>query len=108
MPHGTCTAITGGGEIVGYLLGKIRESERMKSIMADGTPYFEIEELYVVPKRRSRGIGEKLFGYAEKTVGSEAEYIVLSTSTKNWRSIFHFYIDELNMTFWSARLFMKI
>ena len=66
------------------------------------------EELYVVPERRSQGIGEKLFRFVENTVKTEAEYMVLSTATKNWKAIFHFYLDELDMTFWSARLFKKI
>ena len=96
------------GDVVGYLFGKVNRSEQMKSIMPEGTPYFEVEELYVVPERRSRGIGEKLFRYAEETVKTDAEYMVLSTATKNWKAIFHFYLDELNMTFWSARLFRKI
>ena len=50
----------------------------------------------------------KLFRFAEEAVKTEAEYIVLSTATKNWKAIFHFYLDELDMTFWSARLFKKI
>ena len=90
------------------LFGKVYPSKSMKSIMPEGTPYFEVEELYVVPKKRSQGIGEKLFKYAENAVKDEAEYMVLSTATKNWKAIFHFYIDELDMTFWSARLFKKI
>jgi len=49
-----------------------------------------------------------LFRYAEESVKSETEYMVLSTATKNWKAIFHFYLDELDMTFWSARLFKKI
>ena len=97
-----------GGKVIGYLFGKIYQSEQMKSIMPEGTPYFEIEELYVVPERRSQGIGAKLFKYAEDAVKPEAEYIVLSTATKNWKAIFHFYLDELDMKFWSARLFKKI
>jgi ribosomal protein S18 acetylase RimI-like enzyme len=95
-------------DVVGYLFGKVYPSKSMKSIMPEGTPYFEVEELYVVPKKRSQGIGEKLFKYAENAVKDEAEYMVLSTATKNWKAIFHFYIDELDMTFWSARLFKKI
>ena len=95
------------GAVTGYLFGKICRSEQMKSIMPEGTPYFEVEELYVVPERRSQGIGAKLFRYAEETVKPEAEYMVLSTATKNWKAIFHFYLDELDMTFWSARLFKK-
>ena len=95
-------------EVVGYLFGKIYESKHMSSVMAEGTPYFEVEEIYVVPEKRSRGIGEALFRYMEDTVKPDAEYIVLSTATKNWKAIFHFYLDELNMQFWNARLFKKI
>ncbi|WP_027215662.1 GNAT family N-acetyltransferase [Butyrivibrio fibrisolvens] len=96
------------GDIVGYLFGKVCGSKQMKSIMPEGTPFFEVEELYVIPEKRSQGVGEKLFRFAEDTVKAEAEYMVLSTATKNWKAIFHFYIDELNMNFWSARLFKKI
>lgn len=91
-----------------YLFGKVYESEHMKSIMPEGTPYFEVEELYVIPKRRSQGIGEALFRHVEDAVKNEAEYMVLSTATKNWKAIFHFYLDELDMQFWSARLFKRI
>ena len=96
------------GEVIGYLFGHVCASENMRSIMPEGTPFFEVEELYIVPERRSRGIGAKLFKYAEDAVKPEAEYIVLSTAAKNWKAIFHFYLDELDMTFWSARLFRKI
>ena len=48
-----------------------------------------------------------LFRYLEENLAEE-EYIVLSTTTKNCRSILHFYLDELDMKFWSARLFKKI
>ena len=96
------------GAVTGYLFGRIFRSERMRSVMPEGTPCFEVEELYVVPERRSRGIGAKLFRYAEEAVRPEAEYMVLSTAAKNWKAIFRFYLDELDMTFWSARLFKKI
>ena len=97
-----------GGIVAGYLFGRVYPSEQMKSIMPEGTPYFEVEELYVIPEKRSRGIGAELFRFAEQAVKSDAEYMVLSTATKNWKAIFHFYLEELGMTFWSARLFKKI
>ena len=97
-----------GENFIGYLFGYLEKSERSTSIMPDGTPVFEVEELYVKPEYRSKGIGKMLFTYAESAVRNEADYIMLSTATKNWRAIFHFYLDELGMEFWSARLFKKV
>ena len=97
------------GEILGYLFGNKTEAERTSSVIAEKTPYFEIEELYVVPSHRSEGVGRAIYQFAEeKLKGEGIEYIMLSTATKNWRSILHFYIDELGMEFWNARLFKKL
>lgn len=76
--------------------------------MPEGTRFFEVEEIYVCPEFRSKGIGSSLFDFMEKRVKDDAEYVLLSTATKNWKAIFHFYIDELNMNFWNARLYKKI
>lgn len=94
--------------IVGYLFGKEYEAENNTSVMKNGTKCFEVEELYVVPELRSRGIGTRLFRYLESELKDKAEYIVLSTATKNWKAIMHFYVEELGMDFWSARLYRKI
>ena len=97
-----------GNAVIGYLFGHKENSEKASSIMPDGTPFFEVEELYVKPEYRSRGIGQKLFRFAEEAVSGEVEYIMLSTATKNWKAIFHFYLEECGMEFWSARLYRKI
>lgn len=96
------------GEIIGYLLGKLEKARQASSVMPEGTPCFEVEELYVKPPRRSGGVGSALFRYAEEAVRGEADYILLSTAAKNFRAILHFYVDELGMDFWSARLFKKL
>lgn len=96
------------GAVIGYLFGHKENSEKASSVMPDGTPFFEVEELYVKPEYRSRGIGQELFRCAEAAVSGEAEFIMLSTATKNWKAIFHFYLEECGMEFWSARLFRKI
>jgi hypothetical protein len=98
-----------GDEIIGYLLGHTEIAKRTSSVIKEGTPFFEIEELYVLPDRRSEGIGRVLFNFAEQKVKSEGlEYIMLSTSTKDYKSILHFYTDVMGMDFWNARLFKKL
>ncbi len=92
----------------GYLFGHISRSEKQSSVMPDGTSLFEVEEIYVVPEMRRRGIGKELFLYAENAVKGEAEFMMLSTAVKNWQAIFRFYLDELGMEFWSAGLFKKL
>lgn len=96
------------GELLGYLFGHVERTEKTSSIMPAGTACFEVEELYVRPAFRSRGIGAALFRHAEEAVRDEAAYLMVSTATKNWRAILHFYLEELGMDFWSARLFKKI
>ena len=96
------------GRVLGYLFGHLFRSENMRSIMPEGSACFEVEELYVVPERRSRGVGRALFAFAEDQVRTCADYMVLSTATKNWRAVFHFYLDEMDMSFWSARLYKRI
>ena len=96
-----------GDETIGYLFGHVEKSQKATSIMPDGTPCFEIEELYVKPGYRSKGIGGMLFAYAERAVTGEAEYIMLSTATKDREAIRRFY-DRAGMNFWNARLFKKL
>ena len=93
---------------VGYLFGLTENTQKASSVMPAGTPCFEAEELYVLPAYRSRGIGAALFRTAAGAVRGEAAYITVSAAAKNWRAILHFYLEELGMEFWSARLFMKL
>ncbi len=96
------------GRIIGYLFGHMKVAEKTSSVYQAGAKCFEIEELYVSPPCRNRGVGKMLFRYVEENVADEADIILLSTATKNFRAILHFYIDELGMEFWSARLFKKV
>ena len=97
-----------GKETVGYLFGRFETTENAGSIAPEGTPFFEVEELYVSPGFRNEGIGRELFRKAEEAVREKAELLMLSTASRNWRAVLHFYIDELEMEFWSARLYKKL
>ena len=42
-----------GDTVIGYLFGYAEKSKESSSIMPDGTPCFEIEELYIRPEYRN-------------------------------------------------------
>ena len=97
-----------GEETVGYLFGLTENAKKDSTVMPAGTPCFEVEELYVRPAYRSFGVGRRLFALAEETMRGDVDFLMVSTATKNWRAILHFYLEELGMDFWSARLFKKV
>ena len=76
--------------IEAYLLGKVETAKNMKSIMPEQTLYFEVEELYVIPEKRSQGIGEALFRFAEETIKKDVQFIALSTASKTARRFYIF------------------
>lgn len=97
------------GALIGYLFGLTERTKQDTSVAPADTPYFELEELYVVPRWRSCGVGRALFQMAEEAARAEGlPLLMLGTATKNWRAILHFYLDELGMEFWSARLFKRL
>ena len=97
-----------GEQTIGYLFGHMETEKDMGPICSAGTAFFEVEELYVCPERRSQGVGKALFQHVENDVKDTAAFIMLGTATKNFRAIMHFYIDELGMEFWCARLFKRL
>ncbi len=97
-----------GDEIIGYLFGKCVVLDETITPIVKGDRCFVIEEIFVKKEYRCQGVGKAIFEYAENYYKKTIDYITLSTATKNYKSILHFYIDELDMSFWSAKLFKKI
>ena len=92
-------------KIIGYLFGHKEKRENLHSVIPRGADCFEVMEIFVEKEYRDKGTGKALFEYMENMV--EEEYITLCTATKNYKSILHFYIDEVGMNFHSASLFKK-
>lgn len=95
-------------QIVGYIHGSYYTKDKKTSYMEAGKQCFEVEGLYVLPQYRSLGIGKTLYGILEKAVRQNCSYITLATSTKDYKRILKFYVDELDMTFHSAFLFKSL
>ena len=96
-------------ELIAYVFGKEEIQEKQTSVIDKNMHYFEVQEIYVHPSYRSRGIGKQLMESLEKELKKKGlEMMMLSTATKNWKAIMHFYIDEIDMNFWSARLYKRL
>lgn len=91
-------------EIIGYIFGHYYIAEYKTSYIEIGRKCFSIDELYVLPEYRNQGVGKELFKRLEQEVETSCAYITLSTSTKDYKKILHFYAEELNMNFHSAFL----
>lgn len=97
-----------GEQLVGYIFGNYYRKEKKTSYMEAGKQCFEVEGLYVLPQYRSMGIGKELYKRLEEAVQTNCSYITLSTSTKDYKRILKFYVDELGLTFHSAFLFKSL
>jgi len=97
-----------GDRIVGYCFGHAYTQERKTSCIETGAACFSVDEFYVVPEYRSRGIGKELFRMIEEKIRTRCSHLTLTTSTKNYRSILKLYVEELGMTFHSAFLFKNL
>lgn len=95
-------------KVISYLYGFFEESKMKYTILNEGDRIFEIEEIYVKEGYRNQGLGNKLYKYVENDIKNKADIIMLSTATKDYKKILHFYIDELGLTFWNARLYRRI
>lgn len=97
-----------GGKIVGYCFGHSYVQEKRKSYMDAGTRCFEVDELYVLPEYRGKGIGRELFWMIEREAKKTCSFLTLATSTKNYKAILKLYIEELGMNFHSAFLIKNL
>ena len=94
--------------IVGYIFGHYYVVENKTSYIEIGKKCFMIDEIYVLPTYRNKGVGKELFKLMETHIKENCDYLTLSTSTKNYKSILHFYVDELDMNFHSAFLIKEM
>ena len=96
------------GKLIGYIFGHYYKRETKLSTIDVGEPCFTIDELYVLKEYRSKGIGKMLFDSLESEIKEKANYITLSTSTKDYMKVLKFYCEIVSMDFHDAYLTKKI
>jgi RimJ/RimL family protein N-acetyltransferase/N-acetylglutamate synthase-like GNAT family acetyltransferase len=79
------------GRVVGYAVGAVRESEGL-AVLPAGVRYLEVEDLYVEPEHRSRGLGGALLGrLLGEAAGRGVERALVYSSNRAWERTAAFY-----------------
>ncbi len=97
-----------GDRIVGYAFGHAYVKEKKTDSIPVGSRCFDVDELYVLPAYRSQGVGGRLFEAIEAYARTQADFITLATSTKDYKRVLHFYAEKLGMDFHDAYLTKRL
>ena len=96
------------GEVVGYAGGEVRTAQRDIAVQNEGDPYFELEELYVRPDCRDKGIGRLLLERVEKDAQHDGlAQLMLTAAPRDHEPLLRFYLRE-GMAPHYFRMFKKL
>lgn len=98
-----------GNQVIGFIVGEISVAYKDYEFIKKNTPYFEIDELYIIPEERKKGYGSKLYEFTEQKLKEEKiKYIMLSSATKDVESVLNFYVKKERMNVHYVRLYKEI
>ncbi|MBQ7145576.1 MAG: GNAT family N-acetyltransferase [Lachnospiraceae bacterium] len=93
-----------GERIVAYAYGEIKELTEATSYNRVGEKAFDLEELYVVPALRDRGVGKALYRFMEEQIRDRVDVIGVTAVSYQYEKLLRLYIDELGFDFKYAQL----
>lgn len=103
-----CWVAEADGEVVGYAGGEVDTARRNIEIQQAGERYFELEELYVYPACRGRGVGRLLLARVEEDARREGlAQLMLNAASRDHAPLLRFYLRE-GMKPHSFRMFKKL
>lgn len=92
-------------DIVGYVCGEVCVQQKNVSYSKQGDKFFELDEIYIVPNFRNKGIGKQMFEFFENYAKQNGCLSLrLNAVSKNYKSLLKFYIEYMQMNFHSAYL----
>lgn len=91
--------------IVGYLLGQVKSNNGLSIFDESDRSYFELEEIYIHPAFREKGLGKALINEVTDNLKIQGiERMTVSTANKDWMGIIDFYKKNGFKT-WTMTLF---
>lgn len=95
--------------IVGYAYGSVETKNKNTSFYKKGQKSFYLEEIYISPQYRNKNIGKALFEFIEAYAKDlNCEILETTAVSKDYEKLLKFYINKMDMKFWSANLIKKI
>lgn len=96
-------------KVIAYCYGVVEIKTKNTSIYKKGQKSFYIEEIFVEAKFRSKNVGKQLFEFIENYAKSLNCQILETTAvSKDYKKLFNFYINKMDMNFWSANLYKSL
>jgi N-acetylglutamate synthase-like GNAT family acetyltransferase len=94
-------------EIVGFISGSVHRSEGT-AVIPEGESYLEIDNLYILPEYRKKGIGGDLITRClAQAKEAGVPYALLYSAAKDIHSILRFY-EKHNFQSWNVQMFRKL
>jgi ribosomal protein S18 acetylase RimI-like enzyme len=94
-------------EIAGFVSGSAHVSEGT-AIMPRGTSYLEIDNLYIVPEHRRRGIGGELIArLLAEAKGRGVTHALLYSAAKDVHGVLRFY-ERHDFRSWYVQMFRQL
>lgn len=90
--------------IIGYAFGHISVQKEATSYNKVGEKAFELDEIYIMPTYRNKGIGRELYRFLEKDVQNSVDVIGVIATSYQYNRLLKFYIEELDLQFNHALL----
>lgn len=96
-------------DIIGYCYCNFETKEKNCSMYKSGTKSFYIEEIFVEKNYRNNNLGQMLYNFIENYAKeNNCEIIEVTAVSKDYKKLLSFYIEKLNMNFWSASLIKNL
>lgn len=99
-------AESGEGQIVGFAFATEHVADRnCAAVFEPGTPYFQLEDVYVAPGWRSRGVGSMLLEAVTEAAGRRGvRRALVYSSSVDWERVVAFYARQ-GFKMWFFQMF---
>lgn len=97
------------GKVVGYCYGETEIKQKSTSLIKKGQKVFYLEEIFIAKEFRNRKVGSMLFNFIlNEAKKKKCAFLETTAVSKDYKNLLSFYIDKMDMIFWSANLVKKI